>query len=425
MPDLFTPRTWSDGTLVDAATGANRWESGIEALDVEVDTHGDRLDALEAATGGTTASTINAGTTGQRPPPNLGRVYFDTTLNKPIFADGSAWRDGDGALLTGGGSSNAPQNMTAVVQSDNSIVLTWSPVAGASTYKLYEVRSPNGVDGATALTSTTSTRTPSSMGSYEYWVTASIGGVESAQSNHAVCSLPFGSEPGNPPGGGTGGTPAELLNFGAGGGDWNLGVGYPSGHVDIAPGTLEDGWSEAPYFYVTEDGQRVHFQVPMNGGKTSSNTKYPRTELREYIGSSKASWSGSSGTHLLSGTTRIIHMEDDKPEIVVAQMHDDADDTLQIRCEGTTWRASINGEIHPTSLGTFAWGTDVNWRIFLDDGQLQISINGSVKINTDPGYGSGQYFKAGAYAQQNSTDQDNPPNGFASVELSNLVCSHS
>src|SRR5690606_12988585 len=245
--------------------------------------------------------------------------------------------------VEGPGSSTAPTNFQAIVQPDNTIVCSWNPVSGASHYKLYEVRSPNGVSGADNLTSTVEVRDPETLGYYEYWVTAFVDGVESAQSNHGICSLPYGSDPEDPGGPGTiSGSPAEVLNFGSGGGDWNLGVGYPSGHKDITPQQLMNGWSEAPYFYVTSAG-KVHFQCPMNGGKTSSNTKYPRTELREYRNGSKASWNGGSGNHLMSGRTTMTHIESGKPEAVVAQIHDGDDDTLQLRWENGSLRASING----------------------------------------------------------------------------------
>lgn len=432
MANLFTPRTWVDGEDATAANFANRIENGVEALDVALDEVGDRVDAIQAQLGSVTSTGVPIVTTTTRGVPAKGRIVYDDTLGYFIGGNGLEWRNLDGSAITiggnpGPGTGTAPTGMTAVVQPDNSIVLTWAAVSGATSYKLYEVRSPNGVAGADSLTTTTSTRTPSSMGYYEYWVTALVSGVESAQSNHAVCSLPYGSDPENPggdPGGGAG-SPAELLAFGAGGGDWNLGVGYTSGHVDISPEQLMNGWSEAPYFYVNEAGTKVHFQVRMDGGRTSTNTKYPRCELREYRNGSKASWNGSSGTHMMSGRTTVLHMEDDKPEMVVAQMHDGSDDTLQIRVEGTTWRASINGTEHSTTLGNFAWGTEVAWEIRVANGTLTIKINGSTKITTDPGYGSGQYFKVGVYPQQNSRDQSNPDSGFASCELRDLVVSHS
>lgn len=430
MANLYTPRTWTDGEDATAANFANRVEGGIDALDIEVDGLGDRVDAIQAQLGSITSTGVTVVTTSTRGTPAKGRIVYDDTLGYYIGGNGLEWRNLDGTAITiggnpGPGTGTAPTGMTAVVQTDNSIVLTWAAVTGATSYKLYEVRSPDGVAGAEGLTTTTSTRTPSSMGYYEYWVTALVSGSESAESNHASCSLPFGTNPDDPDPGDPAGSPAELLAFNAGGGQWNLGIGRPSGHVDISPSSLESGFTEAPYFYLTSDGAWVHFQVPMNGGRTSTNTKYPRSELREYINGSKASWNGSSGTHVMSYKAKVIHMEDDKPEIVVGQMHDGSDDTLQIRCEGTTWRASINGTEHPTTLGTFSWGTEVAVEIRVSSGTLTIKINGTTKITTNPSYGSGQYFKLGAYAQQNSTDQDNPDNGFASCEIRDLVVSHS
>lgn len=433
MANRFTPREprWVDTEWATADNFANRVEDGLEALDIGLDATELRVDAIQAQLALLSDGRLPYGPTASRPVPRVGQMFFDTTLGRPIIANGSAWLEfGTGEIPEGPGSSTAPANFTAVAQPDNSILCSWSPVPGASHYKLYEVRSPNGVDGATELTTTSSLRGGDgglSMGYYEYWVTAFVNGVESAQSNHGITALPYGSDPENPgnPGGGTAGSPAELLAFEAGCGQWNLGVGYPSGHVDISPSQLMNGWSEAPYFYINEAGTHVVFRTPMNGGRTSSNTKYPRTELREYRNGSKASWNGGSGTHVMSGRTRILHMEDDKPEYCFAQIHDGDDDTLQLRWENGTVRASINGNEHSTTLGNFSIGTEFSWEIRLQSGTLRIAINGSTKITTDPDYGSGNYFKVGSYPQQNSRDQDNPSNGYASLEMRDLVVSHS
>ena len=38
--------------------------------------------------------------TGQRPsPPTTFQCYFDTTLDKPVWYDGSDWRDATGAIV--------------------------------------------------------------------------------------------------------------------------------------------------------------------------------------------------------------------------------------------------------------------------------------------------------------------------------------
>lgn len=444
MADLYTPLTWNDGadggTPITAARGPTRWENGIEALDNALDEVADQVEALIAAGTGT----IPAGPSSTRPGATLGAVYFDTGLGsagKPIFGTGSGWVLADGTAVAGAGGSNAPQNFVGEVQSDNSIVLTWTAVGGADFYTLYETQSPNGVSGATNLTGTTTTRTPTTLRTYDYWLTATVSGVESAASNHVIVSLPFGSTPGS--GGGTGGgnTPAEILNINgvdsATGGYWNLGIGFRSGdqegavHKDITPQTLAAGYIRANYFYPNADNSGVVFRVYMNGAKTSSNTKYPRCELREYNSnmSTKAAWSGSSGTHILQADARVMHLAPNKQEVVVGQMHDGSDDTLQIRSEGAdgsaVWRASINGTEHATSLVTsYSYGTWVTYKTELINGALKIYINGTQKISTSPGYGSGQYFKAGCYAQQN-VDNGNSASEYAEVELRNLIVTHS
>ena len=45
----------------------------------------------------------------------------------------------------------------------------------------------------------------------------------------------------------------------------------------------------------------------MDGATTSANTKYPRSELREYATgstSTKAAWNPNSGTHIMRGKTK-------------------------------------------------------------------------------------------------------------------------
>jgi len=118
------------------------------------------------------------------------------------------------STLTGSATSvvTYPHNMTAVVGSDNSITLTWDAVPGASSYKLYEDQSLTGVSGATALTTTTSVRTPSTLRTYHYWVTATVAGVESVISNKAEAILPYTA----PGGGGTGGGTATSFTMGFG-----------------------------------------------------------------------------------------------------------------------------------------------------------------------------------------------------------------
>ena len=449
MADLFVPQTHVDGELLDA-TDLNRLESGIDAVDTALDQQTDRIDALYAA------GSPGGGSNGQVPSgprssfsPAIGLILLDTSLAVPRYIGGygTEWRELNGAAISdGGGGGTTPGTSGAPVLSATvtaggsigAINLSWTAVPGATSYKIYETESPNGVSGATALTTTSSTRTPSTPRNYEYWVTATVGGVESAASNRIQATLPFvEGGGGGGGGGGTGSNPSTFLNInGLGngqGGWWNLGVGLSSGHVDIDPNALKT-YVNTPYYTMSPDSTAVQFQVFMNGGRTSANTSYPRCELREYATgstSTKASWSGSSGRHIMRGKTKVMHYAPVKCEVVVAQMHDADDDTLQIRAEASsatgsqTWRLSINGSEVDDLISGVALGQEVAWDIDVNNGTLTVKINGTTQYTGNPGWGSGQYYKVGAYPQQNSTDQSNSSSEYSRVELRDLFVSHS
>jgi len=446
LADLYQPSYWVDGQQLTAVNSANRWEQGLEALDVSQDYLTGQVTALLSTVGSGRA--IPSGTSANRPAPTIGQPYWDISLVPPrlIMGTGSAWVNVDGTAITdngGTGSGSAPTNMQATVTSGGTIGtihLTWTGVAGATSYKLYEIESPNGVSGATALVTTSSDRSPSTARNYEYWVTALVGGVESATSNHVTALLPFGST-GGTGGGGTGGTgssePTTFLNIngkGTGtGGWWNLGVGLSSGHVDISPTELQSGYVNSPYYCMNSDGSAVQFQVFLNGGTTSSNTKYPRSELREYaVGSTstKAAWSGSSGHHILRLAEKIMHVGPQKCEIVMAQMHDASDDTLQIEAFAATqagpfdWKLRLAGTLVATLLTGVPLGTEVATDIDVNNGLLVVKMNGVQKYSDTPGFGTGQYFKCPCYPNQNVADSGNPSTEYARVELRNLFVSH-
>jgi poly(beta-D-mannuronate) lyase len=262
--------------------------------------------------------------------------------------------------------------------------------------------------------------------------------VESAASNHVFPTLPYGSTTGSggsgSSGGGFTGSPAAFLNFGGIGGYWNVGIGYPTGHVDISYAELTGGFTDSPYFVMNAAGTAVVFWVPMNGGRTSSNTKYPRTELRELKsdGVTKASWSGTTGHHRLQGKSKVMHYAPIKCEMVVGQIHDATQDALQLRAEATsatasqTWRLSIFGSEVKDLISGVSLGQEVSWDVDVNAGALTVKINGTSQWSSTPGFiSSGNYFKAGAYTQQNSTDQANSPSDYASVELRDLILTHS
>lgn len=436
MADLYTPKTWTDGEQLTAVNSANRWENGIEALDLDLDELRDQVEALLA--GGGSSRQFASGPSSARPSPAIGLPYLDTSLGtkgKLIIGTGTSWIYPDGTDVEGdGGGGTAPRNMRATVTAGGTIGainLAWDPVAGA-TYTLYETESPNGVAGATALTETTSTRTPSTARNYEYWVTATVDGVESAASNRAQATLPFS---GSPPASSDPSTFLNINGLGNGtGGWWNLGIGFESGHKDISPSQLQDNYVNNPYYVMNSAGTAAQMQVFMNGGKTSSNTKYPRCEFREYdtgSTSTKASWDGGSGHHVMRYRLKLMHLAPEKCEVVIGQMHDDEDDTLQIRLEAGsasgpyTMRLSVNGDEVDDLKSGISLGQEVAVDIDVDDGDLTVKVDGTTQYTGSPDWGDGQYFKVGAYVQQNSTDQDNPSSEYGRVEIRDLFVSHS
>lgn len=421
-------------------TGAPATDSAVGALE-------DRIAALEAVVSGGAdpgdSGVVSAGfkvvTSLSEVAPAKGFPIYLDGANKAYVGNGSGWQELTSTAATGTGSSNAPQNMTGVVQPDNSIVLTWSGVVGATSYKLYETESPNGVSGATALTATTSTRTPSTMRNYQYWVTALVSGVESAPSNKTSITLPYGSTPstgGGSTGGGTGGSPAQILRLGSTGGFFNEGIGLNTGHVDIDYPTLIGGYVNSPYFVPNAAGTGVQFRVNMDGKTTSSGTKYTRSELRELKpdGTTKAAWTIGGGTHIMEYTFKVNHIQPNKPWVTVGQMHDASSDAWAVKVKGDSTSAlSVVLTVYDTDqstklLSSYSVGDSVTIRTELVNGTLKVYANGSLKITTTAfqGKGAGGYFKIGAYPQSlNNAGGNESSNEYCSVDISNLTVSHS
>jgi hypothetical protein len=228
-------------------------------------------------------------------------------------------------------------------------------------------------------------------------------------------------------------TTAELLHLAASGGynHFNLGVGFPSGHTDITPAALYAGYSveEGNTVYkVNPGGTAVRMRVGVNGGRTSANTSYPRVEFREYNqdNTTKAAWSAGSGVHYLQGHTKIVHLAATKPWVSIAQIHDAGDDIVQILTRKDSGvlrlRAYVDGNTHATYLiDPIAEGDEFDWEIRMDAGVMTIKIDGVTKITSSALSGkTGCYFKAGCYAQSNTSTENGDATQYFEIELSEL-----
>jgi hypothetical protein len=237
----------------------------------------------------------------------------------------------------------------------------------------------------------------------------------SNSSGNGYAALVLTSLTGSGGGGGpTAGTPGALHNISrdAGANHYNLGIGRPSGHVDITENQLEAGFTESPYYYMTADNTAVVMAAPLDGGTTSSNTQYPRVEYRELqpggSGNSdtpKAAWNGASGLHYMRGRTRVMRMPPNKPQLVIAQTHDASDDTSMIRLSSATRVEFRLGDTVVTSAA-HVMGRWYDWEIRVDNGDISWywgDLTTPIATRVDGHTGSGYYFKFGCYAQSNES----------------------
>jgi len=173
----------------------------------------------------------------------------------------------------------------------------------------------------------------------------------------------------------------------------------PAGDPDsIDQPELLDYRSE--WFNLTPDRTGVVFRAPA-GGVTTTNSKYPRSELREMNGEEKAAWSNTEGTHTLESRQAITEVPPVKPEVSATQIHDGGDDVMQIRLEGSTLVAQYaDGKEQVVIDPAYRLGTPYDLRIVAADGRITVFYNGEQRAEIERS-GSSWYWKIGAYTQSN------------------------
>ncbi|MBZ9611657.1 polysaccharide lyase family 7 protein [Rheinheimera maricola] len=223
---------------------------------------------------------------------------------------------------------------------------------------------------------------------------------------------------------------------------------------------LADGFELKPFFYTAEDGGMV-FACPNEGAKTSSNTKYARTELREMLrrgktqiktqGVTKNNWvfsqvhgsvkrnagaiEGSLEATLAVNRVSITGDERQVGRVIIGQIHATDDEPLRLYYrklpnneKGSIYFAhEINGgdDIWVNIIGSRSHtlsdpedGIRLNekfsYKITVENSVLFVTIIRPNKANitksldlSQSGYHSNNqymYFKAGVYNQNNSGD---------------------
>lgn len=220
----------------------------------------------------------------------------------------------------------------------------------------------------------------------------------------------------------------------------NLANRYPGDVIDLSDWylTLPTGAPEDPddvfqpelatyssdNFRLDEARTGVVF-IANAGGVTTEGSKYPRAELREMAGpEEKAAWSNRTGVHTMTVRGSVLSLPPVKPEVVVAQIHDDEDDILLVRVERDTllveWE---DGDRQIVLDPAYRLGATYDLRIVASGSRVEIYSGGERKGEV-PLSGSGWYFKAGNYLQSN-VDRGDAADAIAEVVIQDLRVEHS
>lgn len=207
--------------------------------------------------------------------------------------------------------------------------------------------------------------------------------------------------------------PGQALWIGSDSGKYhsNIGIGGDGGgtdHTDYSQSAIEDGLVVANRFYLDSNGDVVFKQLVENG-RTSTGTKYSRSELRELLpnGTDKAAWNSGSGTFSDEGICKIDHAASPKPWVCFFQVHDADSDFFRVQYEAgpiVVRRTPPGGsEIRTVLRASYSYGTWISWKWQFDSGRLRISLDGTVVLDVTGMSKTGCYAKLGCYNQVSNT----------------------
>jgi len=131
----------------------------------------------------------------------------------------------------------------------------------------------------------------------------------------------------------SGDLPSELIDTK----DWYLTLPTgKQGSPDLVEGSALAKY-HSQFFQLNPAKDGVVFTAGTNG-VTTSGSHYPRSELREMVGSDKASWDGRKGKHTMEIVEAITETPKEKPDVIAGQIHGTSDDLMQIHLSGQNLR---------------------------------------------------------------------------------------
>lgn len=228
--------------------------------------------------------------------------------------------------------------------------------------------------------------------------------------------------------------PAQILDLTG----WNITVPTPSesrsededdrdGAKEVSQPELGT-YVQRPWFTPNATCDGVVFRAPVNG-KTTDNSGYPRSELREMTadGSKTAGWSSSTGTHTLVVDEAFTALPRGKPNVVGAQIHDGDDDVSVFRLEGSKLYVTKGDDSNYKLLtDSYVLGTRFEAKYEVSRDTIRAFYNGEL-VATIPARFSEAYFKAGIYTQANCKDRSVPCNSdnFGETAIYRVKVEHS
>jgi hypothetical protein len=219
--------------------------------------------------------------------------------------------------------------------------------------------------------------------------------------------------------------PAAAIGLSTG---WKLQLPTPTSSgspVEITQPALKT-YNNTPWFTTTSSCNAILLRAAVNGA-TTSNTGYPRSELREMTanGSATKSWPSTSGTHSMVVDQAITHLPKTKPHVMAGQIHDSTSDVTSFRLEGTSlYVTSYNTTHYKLVTSSYQLGTRFQGKFVAHDGKVDVYYNGALKATVNAAFSSG-YFKAGDYAQANCTNSSPCDNSnYGEVALYGVTVTH-
>jgi poly(beta-D-mannuronate) lyase len=137
-----------------------------------------------------------------------------------------------------------------------------------------------------------------------------------------------------------------------------------------------------------------------------------------------AGWSNASGTHTMRLRQAVTKLPQAKPHVVTAQIHDEDDDVVMVRLEGSQLKVEYDdgrGEI--VIDPHYQLGTPYDLRIVAANREVEVFYDDRLVADL-PISGDGWYFKTGSYVQSNP-ERGDAPDAVAEVVLYSLEVEHS